>query len=333
MRLIYSIAVMTAICLIISCNQDVKKSEATDLKEVTLNNVDAMQAPEANSEFTRTKESDDFHAGAIAPPGIGEGTGEHKEQQKEEQQKQPQKKQPAPDVLAKSDWDKKIIKTASVNIEVKDYNAYYVSLRDKIRAMGGYVAQEDQTQSEYKLENTMLIKVPVDQFDQAVMALSTGVQKINERKIGSQDVTSEVVDVKSRIEAKKQVRQRYMELLGQARTMEDILTVQSEINDIQEEIESAAGRVEYLSHSSAMSTISLTYYQVLNAAAQQKDPEAQPSFGVKLINAFKSGLEIIGQFLIVMITIWPLLLGSLLVWMLYKRLRIHKTFENVESKM
>jgi hypothetical protein len=33
-----------------------------------------------------------------------------------------------------------------------------------------------------------------------------------------------------------------------AKNMEEILSVQSEINGIQEEIESAAGRIEYLGH-------------------------------------------------------------------------------------
>ena len=44
----------------------------------------------------------------------------------------------------KPDWDKKIIKTASLNAEVKDYNSYYSSLREKIKSVGGYIAQEEQ---------------------------------------------------------------------------------------------------------------------------------------------------------------------------------------------
>src|ERR1043165_3042716 len=48
----------------------------------------------------------------------------------------------------KIDWDKKIVKNANLNLEVKDYNAYNISLRQKIKQFGGYVAQEEQNQSD-----------------------------------------------------------------------------------------------------------------------------------------------------------------------------------------
>ena len=83
-------------------------------------------------------------------------------------------------------------------------------------------------------------------------------KELNEKKITSEDVTTEVIDTRSRLEAKKQVRLRYLDLLKQAKNMEEILSVQSEINGIQEQIESAAGRMEYLQHSSSFSTIHLT---------------------------------------------------------------------------
>jgi hypothetical protein len=275
--------------------------------------VPGLEKKEVSSSATNTdKMGDNETAGFFKADSTGspQPPGEKKE-----------KKLPGGQQTTNPDWDKKIIKTASVNLEVKDYNSYYTSLREKVRAMGGYIAQEEQTQSDYKVENNMTIKIPVDQFDNAVVQLSNNAQKINERKITSQDVTTEVVDTKSRIEAKKQVRLRYMELLGQAKNMQDILSVQSEINGIQEEIESAAGRVEYLSHSSVFSTINLTYYQVLNSSAKDKEGGKPLSFGEKVKDALKAGWEIISSLIIVVITIWPLLLGSFVVFLLYKRFR------------
>jgi len=222
---------------------------------------------------------------------------------------------------AKPDWDKKIIKTAALNLKVKDYKAYNSSLRDKIKQAGGYVAQEQQTQSDYKIENAISIKVPVDQFDNAVTLITSGVEELNEKKITSQDVTTEVVDVRSRLESKKQVRLRYLDLLKQAKNMQDILSVQSEINGIQEEIESAAGRIEYLSHSSSFSTINLTFYQVLNESA--KDAE-KISFGTKVGAAFKTGWSWIGELLVAIVSIWPLLLLIFVGFIIYKRTKPSK---------
>lgn len=197
-----------------------------------------------------------------------------------DKQERDQKQKP-PQVQPKIDWDKKIIKTANLNLEVKAYNNFYKALRDKVTQLGGYVAQEQQTQTDYKLENSLVIKVPVDQFDNALNLVTTGVEKINEKRITSEDVTAEVVDTKSRIEAKRQIRLRYLDFLKQAKNMEEILNVQSEINDVQEEIESATGRVNYLTHSAAYNTINLTFYEILNASAVIND---NPSFASRISN-------------------------------------------------
>lgn len=118
----------------------------------------------------------------------------------------PQKQNQTQKPLAepKIEWDKKIIKTASLNAEVKNYDSFYSSLREKVRNVGGYIAQEQQNQTEYKIENTITVKVPVDQFDNALTLLTNGTDKVNERKVTSQDVTTEIVDTKSRMETKKQ---------------------------------------------------------------------------------------------------------------------------------
>ena len=230
----------------------------------------------------------------------------------------PQKQNPTQKNLPESkiDWDKKIIKTASMNAEVKNYDSFYSALREKVRSIGGYVAQEQQNQSEYKIENTITIKVPVDQFDNAVTVLTNGTVKVNERKVTSQDVTTEVVDTKSRMEAKKQVRERYLDFLKQAKNMSEVLSVQSEINGIQEQIESAAGRINYMTHSSVFSTISFTFYQVLNIAAKDT---VEPSFWTKIGTSFKSGWQWTGDIIVGLVSIWPVILFFTIIWMIIKR--------------
>src|SRR5690349_5289346 len=71
------------------------------------------------------------------------------------------------------DWDRKIIRTATLRLEVEDFNKYYALLRDAVRKTGGYVATEEQNRNDYSLENTVTIKVPVAQFEEAMNMLST----------------------------------------------------------------------------------------------------------------------------------------------------------------
>jgi hypothetical protein len=222
----------------------------------------------------------------------------------------------------KLDWDKKIIKNASINLEVKNYKSFNDLLHGSIRKFGGYIAQEEQNQTDYKIENTITIKVPVDQFDDLVAAITAADQKLIEKKITSEDVTTQMVDTRSRMEAKKQVRLKYLDLLKDARNMEEILNVQREINGIQEDIEAANGRIEYLSHSAAYSTISLTYFQVIDASAKNA---GEVSYVTKVWRSFKVGWNWVGELLIGIISIWPLFFLGFACWLAYKKWIVVKT--------
>jgi hypothetical protein len=221
----------------------------------------------------------------------------------------------------KSDWNKKIIKTASINVEVKNYKAFNELTHQNIKRFGAYIAQEEQSQTDYKIENVVTIKVPVAQFDDLVASLTADDHKLLEKKISSEDITTQIVDTKSRMEAKKQVRSRYLDLLKQAKNMEEILSVQNEVNGIQEDIEAATGRIEYLTHSAVYSTINLTYFQILDESAKNAE---ELSFGTKLWQSFKNGWSWIGDIFIGLISIWPLFPIGFACWLAYKKWRSSK---------
>jgi hypothetical protein len=246
------------------------------------------------------------------------------EKDEERKQKEPNNKQQnvrqATDPAPNTDWDKKIIRNATLSVEVKNYAHFNDLMREAVRKSGGYIANEEQSQSDYKLENVVTIKVPVEQFDEAVKALTSGPEKLIVKRITSEDVTGEVVDTKSRLEAKRQVRLRYLDLLKQAKNMEEILQVQNEINDIQENMESAAGRINYLTHAAALSTIQLSFYQVLNPLAKDKEDD-KPGFGSKILNALTDGLGWVGELMVIMVSLWPLWVGLFIVWRLIRRYR------------
>lgn len=226
---------------------------------------------------------------------------------------------PAPVKAASNpDWDKKIIKTATLRLEVKDFKKYNENVHKTVKQFGAYIAQEEQNLTDEKSETLISIKVPVDQFETMMNQLPGADVKVLERKITTEDVTGEVVDTRSRLEAKKQMRLKYLEFLKQSKNMEEVLQVQNEINSIQEEIESAAGRMDFLSHQSAYSTINLTFYQPING---YKPTDGAPSFFTRVTDAFKAGAKWIADLFVGLISIWPLLLLVLLIYIGWRRMR------------
>ncbi|WP_153800438.1 DUF4349 domain-containing protein [Foetidibacter luteolus] len=233
---------------------------------------------------------------------------------------------PAPVLQAgqpvKPDWDKKIIKTAKVTLELEDYNAFNAVMHGRLKSYGAYIAQENQQENDYRIQNDLVIKVPVDQFDNLVNTLGGEGIKLLEKNISSDDVTGEVVDTRARIEAKKQVRARYLELLKQAKNMEEILQVQNEINEIQENLEAASGRVEYLTHAAAYSTINLSYYQYINGGSEK---DSQPGFAKQIGEAFKTGASVLVNLVLFAISVWPFMLAGVILYFYFRRWRSRGT--------
>lgn len=214
------------------------------------------------------------------------------------------------------DWDKKIIKTANISLEVQDFKAYNSGMHIKVKSYGAYIAQEQQSETDGQVMNEISIKVPVDKFEDMINSLGGDGIKIVQKNITSEDVTGEVVDTKARLEAKKQVRDTYLTLLKQAKTMKDILDVQEQVNAIQEDIESAAGRVDYLVHSAAYSTVNIKYYQFINGVTAH---DIEPTFVSKVVGAFKTGGEIVSNILLFFISIWPLCIAAIVLVVYFKK--------------
>ena len=220
--------------------------------------------------------------------------------------------------VSNPDWDKKIIKTATLRLEVPDFKTYNGSVHKIIKQYGGYVAGEEQNLSDEKSETTITIKVPVDQFETVMEQLPLQSAKVLERKITTEDVTGEMVDTKSRLEAKKQMRLKYLDFLKQSKNMEEVLQVQNEINSIQEEIESAAGRINFLSHQASYSTINLTFYQPF---AGFKPTDSKPNFFTRLTAAFRSGVDWFADIFVGLMSLWPFILILVIAVFAWKRSR------------
>jgi hypothetical protein len=292
-----ALAVMALCCF--ACNN---MSDSPSLEDVSSSNEQLNKVITADQKFDSTTDfniADTQHIPAQTENGI-------------------QKKQNS--FLSRPiDWDKKIVKTANLNGEVKDYKSFAQQLNEKVKKYGGYISQEEQSQSDYQIQSSVTIKVPVDQFEMAVNDLTKDVSKLNEKHITSEDVTTQLVDGKSRLEAKKQVRLRYLDLLRQAKNMEEILVVQKEINDIQEDIELVNGRINTLSHESAMSTINFTFFQIIDPTAKTAS-EKEAGFPEKIKTAFANGWYWMGELLVGLVGIWPLILAvALAVWLFKKR--------------
>src|SRR4030095_9791120 len=81
---------------------------------------------------------------------------------------QPNKSNQVPVKYVDNDWDKKIVKIAVLNVETEDFKKYNTQVHELATKWEGYIAREEESGSEYKINNLVTIKVPVSRFDEAV---------------------------------------------------------------------------------------------------------------------------------------------------------------------
>ncbi|GGH71466.1 hypothetical protein HNQ91_003233 [Filimonas zeae] len=221
----------------------------------------------------------------------------------------------APTAYGLATWDKKMIRTADITLQVNNYDSFDNALHRQLVQFGAYISQEKQTGSGAGVENDVTIKVPVQQFEQVLNSFTGKGVVVKNKEVSATEVTAEVLDTKARNETKKLVRERYMELMGKAGKMKDVLTIQQELNNLQVNIESAQGRINYLENEAAYSTIHLKYYGMATALEEGK----KPGYWTRLLQELESGASVLGNVLLFFIGMWPLAVLGAVVWVIYKK--------------
>ena len=143
--------------------------------------------------------------------------------------------------------DRKIIRNGEFTIESKNPTEDQRKIQAIAEAVGGFVVtSEFQQSSAYLSKVNVIVRVPSAQFQAATDKIrGTGNQVLRE-KISGQDVTEEYVDLEAQLRAKKALEAQFLEIMKQARKVEDALSVQEKLSEVRTEIERLEGRRRYL---------------------------------------------------------------------------------------
>ena len=224
---------------------------------------------------------------------------------------------------AQQGFDRLVIKTAELSIQVDDVRGTEAAIRTRAAALGGYIVQSQSSGTDNDLSMTISFRVPVNRFDDALSGLQGMAKKVISNTIGGQDVTEEFVDLEARRKTLETTRDRLLDLLTKATTVEDTLKINQSINDYQAQIDQIEGRVKFLSQSSAMSTINVSVAPVPSPSPIVPQEGWQP---LTVARDSLRGLLEFGQAigtLIIVLLIWSpvwLVLGFV-GWLLIRRLR------------
>ncbi|MGW6460703.1 DUF4349 domain-containing protein [Streptomyces sp. NPDC055078] len=181
-----------------------------------------------------------------------------------------------------------IIRTAELEVRVKDATKALAVARRVASAAGGHVADESTERVEgSQMASTVVLRVPQERYD-TVLAELTGTGKLLFRKADAKDVTDQVVDVQSRIATQRASVARVRALMDRAERLADVVTLEGELSRRQSELESLLSRQASLKDQTTMATITLTLSESGSAPKERKDDD--PGF----LDALGGGWDALG---------------------------------------
>lgn len=217
-----------------------------------------------------------------------------------------------------SQIDTKIITSASLNLEVQNLETFEAELKTLLSQFKASINNQSRNDYDRRMESNFTIRVPSSNFDQLFEALKPLAKKVENQSINLQDVTEQFIDVESRIKNRKALEERYRELLKQAKNVNDILTIERQLNQIRSEIESQEGRLKYLNDQVDMSTIQLNAFEIKPFVYE---PEPTDGFGQQILKSLSDGWNRLIHLVIWVISLWPFALVIGFVIFLFKRRR------------
>jgi Domain of unknown function (DUF4349) len=195
--------------------------------------------------------------------------------------------------------ERKIIKTGEIRFETKDLNQTKNIISKAVADLKGYISEESQNNSDYRKENKLVVRIPAGQFDSLLNVLGTYAGHFDSKSIHTQDVTEEFIDVSARLKTQRALENQYTQVLKQAKNVKEIMEVQGYLADVREKIESAEGRLRYLSNQVGFSTLTIHFYKTIGVAGHSR------GFFWRLTHEFGNGWEGFLSLIIGFVSVWP----------------------------
>ncbi|QGK76275.1 DUF4349 domain-containing protein [Flavobacterium sp. SLB02] len=197
----------------------------------------------------------------------------------------------------------KIIKEASLRFETNDLQDTFNQIQTAIAANKASIQNDSEGKDYNNVYRNLTVRVPSQNFDAFINAISKGVSYFERKDITSQNVTEEYIDLTTRLKTKRKLEARYLEILQKATKISEILEIEKQISAIREEIEAKEGQLKYLENRVSESTVSIEFYKTI---AQKEGVKA--SYGSKIWAAIQSGFFSLSEFLISIISLWPFII-------------------------
>ena len=181
----------------------------------------------------------------------------------------------------------KIIYTADVDLETKEFDQASQALDEAVKELGGWFESRSLYQGGSYRRLSCTIRVPAEQFEPLLERAGEAAHMVS-RDAYSEDVSEAYYDSEARLTTQRTKLERLQTLLAQAATMEDIIALESALSETELQIEYLTGSLRRYDSLVGYSTVNLQLREVYRLSTDEETPM---TFGERLGSAFSTGLQ------------------------------------------
>ena len=152
--------------------------------------------------------------------------------------------------------DRKLIRTATMRIETDAVSEKFEEIGNIAVSSGGLVFSSSFGNNGESQTASITIRIPGERYEQALVQLRK-LGEVREENSSSSDVTTEYTDLNSQLTNLQATERGYLQLLGRAGTIEEILVVQDRLQGVRSQIEQTQGRINLLTNQTDLATITV----------------------------------------------------------------------------
>ena len=186
---------------------------------------------------------------------------------------------------------RKVIKTASLEVQTRTFDDFIDALNQKIAEFGGYLQNANISGNNIYSSSTRTayytIRVPENKIQPMIDSIGE-LGTVTTSSYNEEDITLAYVDVESRIKTLTTEQETLLGLLEKAAYLEDIIRLEERLSEVNYQLESYKSRQRTYDDKISYSTLNVSIKEVMRIATVV-EPEPQ-TLGQRIANGFKDNM-------------------------------------------
>ena len=209
------------------------------------------------------------------------------------------------------EYETKIIKTAEVIAETKDFDKALTELEQTVKALGGYVEASSIRGTGYNTKESRAadytLRIPAEKLDEFLAQAGTLVH-VTKSSSTATDVSGTYYDIEARLSVLETERQVLEQMLSQTTNVTNMISIEQRLYDVIYEIESYKTMLKVYDKKVAYSTVTLYVCEVEDLTVVKEENTFGSRFKAAFQESWQNFADFCKDFVIVLVYAFPTLL-------------------------